>query len=403
MWSKDSTVTVVIEGGPEGLTDIERKAIEDAFTNWNKSSSCDTCTHVTFHGFQFGDDPAGAIGTYWVQYKDEEGAAGTTSMSGSTSARTTLRKAIRRGLPEYLPLYVRSVMEHEIGHTVGLEDKFDCSSPCTIMCHPATDQAVITYCDDNKVIEIYCPAPTESPEGCQINGGNWNFSTNFCCFYGEPENPYIAGGGYLCEVCNDGVDNDCDGAMDWEQAACWDCHASPIAVDVLGDGFNLTSASDGVTFDIVGDGKPRRFAWIQGDDAWLAFDRDGNGRIDNGKELFGNYTPQPRTASPPNGFLALAEYDRPANGGNGDGVIDGRDTIFTNLRLWQDDNHDGVSEQNELHALPELGLAALDLRFKLSKRTDQYGSEFRYRAKVKDARGAQVGRWAWDVFLAHGQ
>jgi hypothetical protein len=189
---------------------------------------------------------------------------------------------------------------------------------------------------------------------------------------------------------------------DWDPDTCRCSAATPVVIDINGDGFALTDKNGGIQFDINGDGQLDSIGWTASgsDDAWLALDRNGNGLIENGRELFGNATPQ-APAPEPNGFLALAEYDRATNGGNEDGWIGPSDTVYSALRLWQDSNHNGVSEASELHTLSQLGVRRLDLDYKSSRRVDDYGNRFQFRAKVKDAQDAQVGRWAWDVYLVH--
>jgi hypothetical protein len=179
---------------------------------------------------------------------------------------------------------------------------------------------------------------------------------------------------------------------------CW----TPLLVDVRGDGFDMTDAANGVNFTAFANSPAIHTAWTaaNSDDAWLVLDRNGNGQIENGSELFSSTAPQP---VPPigeirNGFFALAEYDKVANGGNVDGAIDANDSIFATLRLWQDSNHNGISESSELHALSALGLVSISLDYRESRRTDKHGNNFRYRAKVTDARKSPVGRWIYDVF-----
>lgn len=169
----------------------------------------------------------------------------------------------------------------------------------------------------------------------------------------------------------------------------WTC---PILINMENGPWSLVGAAERVHFDMDADGEAEPLSWTSGSSAlaFLVLDRDGNGTIDNGTELFGNATPTAGGRAA-NGFVALLEYDA-----NGDGVIDRADAIWNSLQLWTDRNHDAVSQPTELQPLTGSPLVALSLRYHWTAREDQHGNAFRYEAVATFARGA---RPYYDVYF----
>ncbi|PZE11206.1 hypothetical protein DMX10_22280, partial [Pseudomonas sp. 57B-090624] len=130
----------------------------------------------------------------------------------------------------------------------------------------------------------------------------------------------------------------------------------PLSLDLDGDGIETVGANTGITFDFDGDGLKTGTGWVKGDDGFLVLDRNGNGQIDNGGELFGVDTVKANGQKASNGFDALKDFDS-----NGDGVFDARDTQFANVKIWQDANQDGIAQAGELKTLAEHNIVAINL------------------------------------------
>jgi Ca2+-binding RTX toxin-like protein len=130
----------------------------------------------------------------------------------------------------------------------------------------------------------------------------------------------------------------------------------PLVLDLDGDGIETTglNASAPILFDSDADGVKTATGWVRPDDGILVMDRNGNGVIDSGRELFGDETLLANGSLATNGYQALAALDS-----NGDHKISAQDTSFASLRVWQDANQDGVSQSGELRTLQQLGITSI--------------------------------------------
>jgi len=154
----------------------------------------------------------------------------------------------------------------------------------------------------------------------------------------------------------------------------------PLLVQTGHGPWLLTDPDNGVLFDMDADGKPDRTSWTAAGSslAFVALDRNHNGRIDDATELFGEHTPLRDGSTPLNGFVALKEYDD-----NGDDAIDDNDAIWPFLLLWTDRNHDGISQPTELAPISSSNITSLSTAYRWTGRRDRQGNMFRYAAECK--------------------
>jgi len=268
---------------------------------------------------------------------------------------------------------------HELGHPLGLDDATNPNCDGHIMGPPQIGGSRYVHPDECDFADSNWYTPTEALRDAELDDQRRLQECESRCS-SHCEMAY--GGSYYCPT---------EGQ-------------SPIIVDLDDDGFNLTDADHGVNFDLNDDHQRERIAWTSsaGSDAWLCRDRNEDGVIGDGTELFGNFTPLANGRRAPNGFEALAEFDTPALGGNGDGQLDARDQVWQTLRLWIDADHDGISQPNELMTLTEAGVQSIDLHYIRSNYTDDNGNIFRFRAKavVRDWKGKFHNSKIYDVFLS---
>ncbi len=359
-WTHMTLVSVTFDPNLNKIVGNATGPISTAISNWNSATSA-LCRTPVFSLESGGGETMSFAYAVIPNKADGTPVRGRTILTSATRL-TSAVSTINSNIPITFPNVLTEVIAHEMGHTMGLNDCYY-NSGCPI---------------SSTVMVSGSPVPTwtgiqglPGPNACDILVVETTANDYQCC---------------TVTTCPSHLGCPCN---------------SPVVLDVDGKGFHLTSAANGVLFDITGSGQPIQLAWTASgsNNAFLALPGE-DGLVHNGKQLFGNFTPQPPSETP-NGYAALAVYDEPDHGGNGDGVIDSRDSIFKSLRLWIDSNHDGICQPSELHTLPSLGVNSLSLRYRETKKTDQYGNLFRYEASVNpdDRNVSSVDRRAYDVFL----
>ncbi len=240
-----------------------------------------------------------------------------------------------------------------------------CEAPtCTgtqMTCTTPDGQAGLASCFDGTSASA-CGAPGA------CNPGDQNIGSDGC--------------GEVCAVF--------DGTWQWQNQSC----GTPLVLSFDRGHVEFTRASG--EFDVEGVQASVGTAWVSARTPWLAIDLDGNGRIDDGRELFGSMTVLPLGRRAPNGFVALGALDD-----DHDGRITERDAAFDRLMLWRDDDQDRRSEPDELVPAREAGLVSIALDHGVAPRCDDGDCEVeRATFTFRDAAGVERTGAVIDVHLA---
>ncbi len=239
------------------------------------------------------------------------------------------------------------------------------------------------YQNDAAKVFIACPISESHSvvwiDGRWYNEPNWMPWSNVIPLFCNPRaGPSGGGVVIIADTCVDGPDPDAPTFGEDGEEECVEPDPSPILLDLDRNQFHLSGGP--VLFDIDADGQLETITWVAPgtQDAFLFLDRNGNGVVDDGSELFGNATLLISGEQAKHGYEALAEFDLVEIGGNQDGIISDADSIFSYLGVWIDSNANGIHESFESQSLAEADVLTIGINYRESRRTDSHGNQFRY-------------------------
>ncbi len=343
-------------------------AVASAAGDWN-DPSCNE-RGDSFPEFEIGGECLLQISVVWNQGVNPRNEFSPGNFSGSTiNVYSQTRNPVNGSLISAgSATVVRDTVAHELGHTLGLKDRFSSSCQGFAMAQLGVRQTSPPTFQDRSVRGAECQKAAATNLTPAERGTT------------DPPGPIHPSDNPPCE-----------------QVGC-----SPILIDLGRRGFGFSSASNGANFDIDADGFAEEISWVDPsfEDGFLVLDRNSNGVIDSGLELFGNVTAQPMV-NELNGFQALSVFDFPLFGGNSDGWISAQDAVFDLLRIWSDSDSDGLSSPEEMLSLAESGIRRIAIGHVRVGLRDSYGNEIRWASVVQMTNGNY--RLAVDVIFVENE